>query len=121
MIHNLTIGYMDTTHVAARGIKVLKPLDQQVVVHHLQALGQRVGESWTLGGGKVEFRDGCVIVPWLRSRANRIAEEFALRLQRATGCQLIDREHGRVIEVDQLIGLREEQLESTQEHAAFPR
>jgi hypothetical protein len=105
MLHNLTIGHMDTTLVAERGSRVLKPLDVGIVARHLASLGQRDGGDWTLGGGRVEFRHGCVIVPWLGSDANRTAEEFTLRLVRDTGCQVIDREHGRVVEPGELIGL----------------
>lgn len=105
MLHNLTIGHMDTTLVAERGSRVLKPLDGRIVGRHLEALGRHAGERWTLGGGNVEFRDGCVVVPWLGGDANRTAEEFALRLQRDTQCQIIDREHGRPIEPGQLTGL----------------
>jgi len=105
MLHNLTIGHLDTARVAERGSRVLKPLDDRIVGRHLEALGSREGGRWMLGGGKVEFRNGCVIVPWLGVSANRIAEEFALRMHRETGCQIIDREHGRVVEPGQLEGL----------------
>ena len=33
-----------------------------------------------------------------------MAEEFAIRLQRETGCQIIDREHGRIVEAGPLEG-----------------
>src|SRR5438128_2061510 len=90
MLHNLTIGHIDTTLVAERGSRVLKPLDDRIVARHLTALGERNGEAWKLGGGKVEFRNGCVIVPWLGGPPNYVAEEFALRMVRDTGCQMID-------------------------------
>ena len=105
MLHNLTIGHMDTTLVAERGSRVLKPLDDRIVARHLAALGERNEGDRRLGDGKVEFRNGCVIVPWLGGRPNRVAEEFALRMIRDTGCQMIDREHGRVIDPGQLAGL----------------
>jgi len=105
MLHNLTIGHMDTTLVAERGSRVLRPLDGLIVERHLAALGQRKGDDWVLGVGRVEFRNGCVIVPWLGSRTNHLSEEFALRMIRDTGCQVIDREHGRVIDPGQLAGL----------------
>jgi hypothetical protein len=107
MLHDLTIGHMDTTRVAERGSRVLKPLDERIVERHLEALGTTMDGQWTLGDGKVEFHNGCVIVPWLGSEANRTAEEFALRLIRDTGCQVIDREHGRVVDPGQLRGLSE--------------
>jgi len=61
----------------------------------------------TLGGWKVRFEDGCVILPWLGGTANRVAEEFAIRLHRQTGCSLADREHGRLIEPAQLQGAKD--------------
>lgn len=74
MLHNLTIGYLDTTLVAERGSRVLKPLENRVVEKHLAELGQRDGEDWTLGDGKVEFRNGCLIVPRMGGRTNRISK-----------------------------------------------
>jgi hypothetical protein len=105
MNHNLTVGHMDTTLVAERGSTVLRPLDDRVVERHLNALGSREEDRWTLGGGRVEFRGGCVIAAWwVGGDRNRAAEEFAIRLQRETGCQIIDREHGRIVEAEQLEG-----------------
>ena len=70
-----------------------------LVERHLNALGSREDGHWTLGGGRVEIRNGCVVAAWwVGADRNRVAEEFALRLQRETGCQIIDREHGRVLE-----------------------
>ena len=71
-------------------------------------LGTRTDGHWILDGGRVEFRNGCVIVPWLSGRTNLAAEEFALRMVRDTGCQVIDREHGRVIDPATLHGLPKE-------------
>jgi hypothetical protein len=51
------------------------------------------------GSLQAEFRGGCVIAAWwVGADRNRVAEEFAIRLQRETGCQIIDREHGRMVE-----------------------
>ena len=105
MNHNLTIGHMNTALVAERGSTVLRPLDDRVVERHLNALGSREEDRWTLGGGTVEFREGWVIAAWwVGADRNRVAEEFAIRLQRETGCQNIDREHGRIVEAGQLEG-----------------
>jgi hypothetical protein len=113
MNHNLTIGHMDTALVAERGSKVLRPIDGRVVERHLKALGRREEDHWTLGGGKVEFRGGCVVASWwVGAVRNRVAEEFALRIQRETGCQIIDREHGRIVEASQLMGLSMQQESS---------
>ena len=108
MNHNLTIGHMDTKLVAERGSEVLRSLDARIVGRHLNALGSREEGRWTLGGGKVEFLDGYIVAAWwIGADRNHVAEEFALRVQRETGCQLIDREHGRVIEPVQLQGLKD--------------
>ena len=73
----------------------------------LQRLGGTdAGGEPTLGGWKVRFEEGCVILPWLGGKVNRVAEEFAIRLHRQTGCSLADREHGRLIEPSQLLGER---------------
>jgi hypothetical protein len=106
MNHNLTIGHMDTTSVAERSRRVLRPLDARTVERHLAALGDRDGDGWMLGGEPVEFRNGCVIASWMVGGGiNRAAEEFALRMIRDPGCQVIDRSHGRIIEAGQLEGL----------------
>ena len=116
MNHNLTIGHMDTTLVAERGSKVLRPLDDHVVQQHLNALGRLEEDRWTLDGGKVEFRNGCVVAAWwVGADRNLVAEEFAIRLQRETDCQIIDREHGRIVEAGQLVGLSRKQEGSLSE------
>jgi hypothetical protein len=45
---------------------------------------------------------------WVGADRNRVAEEFAIRLERETGCQIIDREHGRVVDTGQLEGMRDQ-------------
>ena len=100
MIHDLTAGHLDATGA------VLRPLDMSIVHRLLDELGRIDNEGTpTLGGWKVRLENGCVILPWKGGRTNRVAEEFAIRLQRETGCQISDREHGRLIESEQLTGL----------------
>jgi hypothetical protein len=54
----------------------------------------------------VEWHDGYLVCRWLVGpRRNLIAEEFALRLIRETGCRVIDREHARAIDPAELAGL----------------
>ncbi len=102
MIHDLTAGHFDQ-HGG-----VTRPIDMQVVRRLLADLGGTDAAGVpTLDGWKVRFADGCVILPWIGGRTNRVAEEFAIRLQRETGCTLADREHGRVIEGRQLEGLQD--------------
>ena len=35
--------------------------DEHVVERHLKSLGKREEDRWTLGGGRVEFHNGCVV------------------------------------------------------------
>jgi hypothetical protein len=102
LIHNLTAGHLDQDGL------VTKPLDMWVVRILLVALGETDADGVpTLGRWKVRFEDGCVILPRQGGRTNHAAEEFAIRLQRGTGCTLADLEHGRVIESGQLVGLED--------------
>jgi hypothetical protein len=106
MNHSLKIGHLDTKLVAERGELVIRPLDERIVLRHLTALGKHDGRQWTLGGKGVEFRDGCIIAPWMvGAGVNHVTEEFALRMIRETGCQVIDRTRGMVVEASELEGL----------------
>jgi hypothetical protein len=107
MIHNLTIGHLDPEAIADRRAVVLQPIDMRLVRRHLKKLGRRDEQGrWTLDGMPVELHDGYVVCRWLVGpRCNRMAEEFALRLQRETGCVIADRGHYRVIEPGDLDGL----------------
>jgi hypothetical protein len=111
MIHDLTIGHLDPAGVSRRRAIVLKPLEREVVHRLLEELGGRDASGHpTLGGGKVRFEDGYLVVPWLGGSANRISEEFAIRLQRETGCLITDMSHCRVIEPEQLQGLNRHEV-----------
>jgi hypothetical protein len=107
MIHILTMGHLDRAAIGRRQAIVLRPLDMGIVNRLLRELG--AGDDHgrpTLDEVPVEIKDGTVACRWLiGSYCNRVAEEFALRLQKETGCVLADREHSRVIEPDQLQGL----------------
>jgi len=106
MIHRLSLGHLDPEAVCDRKAVVRKPLDMASVHRLLGELGE-IDEQGrpTLDGEPVEFHDGYLACRWLGGRPNRTLEEFALRLQRETGCLVADREHGRVIEAQQLQGL----------------
>jgi hypothetical protein len=107
MIHILTMGHLDPSAVIRRQAIVLKPLDMGIVHRLLQELGatDKQGRP-TLEGVPVEIRDGTIACRWwVGGHRNRLAEEFALRLQKETGCVLADREHSRIIEPEQLQGL----------------
>ena len=108
MIHDLTIGHLDPTGIPERRRTVLKPLERDVVDRLLKELGGMDAEGHpTLGGARVRFEDGSVVVPWLGGWTNRVSEEFALRMQRETGCLIADLGHRCVIDPEQLQGLDE--------------
>ena len=80
MIHNLTAGYFDRNG-RRRGSRSTC----RIVGALLAELGGTdAGGVNSLGGWKVRVEDGCVILPWLGGTTNRMAEEFAIRLQRET-------------------------------------
>jgi hypothetical protein len=108
MIHRLTLGHLDPDAITREGrAVVLKPLDMELVRRLLSELGESDRDGrWTLDGDDVTVHDGYVIVPWQGGWRNRIAEEFALRLEDQTGCVIADREHGRLVEPSQLEGLK---------------
>ena len=107
MIHILTMGHLDRAAVGRRQSIVLRPLDMGIVTRLLQELGGTDEQGRpTLDDVPVEIKDGTVACRWLiGGYCNLVAEEFALRLQKETGCVLADREHSRVIEPGQLQGL----------------
>lgn len=106
MIHDLTIGHLDPAGIPLRRRTALKPLEMDVVQRLRKELGSMdsVGNA-TLGGAKVRFEDGYIIVPWLGGWTNRAAEEFALRLQQETGCLIADMGHRRVVQPEELQGM----------------
>jgi len=106
MIHDLTIGHLDPAGIPERRRTVLKPLEMDVVARLLKELGDTDNEgNPTLGGARVRFENGYVVLPWLGGWINRISEEFALRMRRETGCLIADLGHRCVIEPEQLQGL----------------
>jgi hypothetical protein len=109
MRHNLTIGHLDPSAIVnQRRIVVRHPLEMDTVHRLLHELGGLDPDGIpTLETGRVEVRDGYLVCPWrIGGWHNRTAEEFAIRLQQATGCILADREHSRLIDPGQLEGLR---------------
>jgi hypothetical protein len=108
VLHNLTIGHLDSGEILHhRRAMVLKPLDKTITERLLTELGSRSADgNWRLGRGKVEFRDGYLVIPWLGHGTTELSEEFALRLQKETGCVLADREHSRIVAPGQLRGSR---------------
>src|SRR5438445_11716388 len=99
MLHRLTVGHLDPAAVGRRQMVPTKALEMDVVHRLLAALGEKDPEGHvTLGGCKVEFHNAAVSCLWLGGGTNRFAEEFALRMQRETGCLIADVGGYRVIE-----------------------
>jgi hypothetical protein len=84
------------------------------IVHRLLAeLGETDSEgNVLLGGCKVKFENAAVSCLWRGIRTNRVAEEFALRMQNETGCVIADVGGYRVIEPGELIGLSGQRAET---------
>jgi hypothetical protein len=104
MLHNLTIGHLDTDAIEReRRVRMLRPLEMEPVNRLLAELGGKDGEGRPmLDKGKVEIKDGYIICPWrIGGYRNRVAEQFATRLQEETGCVLADREHSRIVDAAQ--------------------
>ena len=106
MLHRLTIGHLDTAAVERRQTVPTKALNMDVVHRLLEELGETDSEGdITLGGSKVRFENAAVSCLWKGVRTNRVAEEFALRMQKETGCLIADVGGYRVIEPEELVGL----------------
>jgi hypothetical protein len=106
MIHDLTIGHLDPAGIRERRRTVLKPLEKDVVDRLLKELGGTDSDGHpTLGGARVRFEEGYLVVPWLGGWINRVSEEFALRMWRETGCLIADLGHRCVIGPERLQGL----------------
>lgn len=106
MLHDLTLGHLDPGAVTERRRVVVKPLEMDIVHRLLKELGGTDAEgNPTLGGARVRFEQGSVVVPWLGGRTNRVSEEFALRLHQQTGCLIADVGHCWVVPPERLQGL----------------
>jgi hypothetical protein len=106
MIHELTIGHLDLAGIRERRRTGLKPLEWDVVDRLLRELGGSDAEGRpTLGGARVRWEDGYLVVPWLGRWTNRVSEEFALRKHRETRCLIADLGHRCIIVPEQLQGL----------------
>ena len=106
MLHRLTIGHLDPAAVERRQAVPVRALEMDVVHRLLGELGEKDAEGdVTLGGCKVRFENGAVSCLWMGGQPNRVAEEFALRMQRETGCLIADVGGYRVISPEELGGL----------------
>jgi hypothetical protein len=91
MLHRLTIGHLDPAAVQRRQMVPMRALEMDVVHRLLGELGQKDTEgNTTLGGCKVRFENAAVSCLWKGTGTNRVAEEFALRMQKETGCLIAD-------------------------------
>ena len=110
-LHRLTIGHLDPAAVERRQTVPTKALEMDVVRRLLAELGEKDAEgNVMLGGCKVKFHNAAVSCLWLGGRPNRVAEEFALRMQRETGCVIADVGGYRVIEPGELAGLNGQEV-----------
>jgi hypothetical protein len=99
MLHRLTVGHLDPAAVERRQTVPTKALDMDVVHRLLAELGEKDGDGKiTLGGCKVEFKNAAATCFWKGGRTTHIAEEFALRMQKETGCLIADIGGYRVIQ-----------------------
>jgi hypothetical protein len=106
MRHRLTIGHLDPAAVERRQTVAIRALDMDVVHRLLAELGEKDAEgNLTLGGFKVRIENAAVSCLWKGVSTNHVAEEFALRMRKETGCVIADVGGYRVIDPSELIGL----------------
>jgi hypothetical protein len=106
MLQRLTIGHLEAAAAERRQRVPVKALEMDVVRRLHDQVGERDADgSATLGGCKVELGKGYVSGLWKGGRTNRELEEFALRMQRETGCLIADVSGYRVIAPGELAGL----------------
>ena len=96
MIHELTIGHFDPALIRDRLAVAVRPLDETTVTRVLAEFP----------GLKIEWRDGCLIVPWHGREDGERGEAFAARLQTETGCVVADRRNGRVVKFSRIASER---------------
>jgi hypothetical protein len=119
MIHRLTMGHLSRDALKRRQALAERSLDQGVVRRLLAELGG-VDERGrpTPDGESVEETNGALACRWWVARyRNRVAEEFALRLQQETACVLADVNRCRVVEPEDLVGLKGESVETQAQRA----
>jgi hypothetical protein len=82
MIHWLTIGHFHLEALKQLKIKVLKPLDMDLVKQLLREFGtiDENGNAW-LQEAPMKLKDSYITCLWLGAIHNRVAEDFARRLQ----------------------------------------
>jgi hypothetical protein len=106
MLHRLTVGHLDPAAVQRRQTVPTSALEMDVVQRLLVELGEMDADgNATLGGCKVKFDNASISCLWKGTGTNRVTEEFALRMQKETGCLIADVGGYRVIDPRELIGL----------------
>jgi hypothetical protein len=106
MLHRLTVGHLDPVAVQRRQVVPTKALEMDAVNRLLAELGEVDADgSITLGGRKVDFMNVAISCLWMGGGINCVAEEFALRLQRKTGCLIADVCGYRIVQPEDLVGL----------------
>jgi hypothetical protein len=100
------MGHLDPAAAERRQTVLVKALEMDVVRRLLAELGEEDAEGdVTLGGCKIKFQNAALSCLWKGATTNRVVEEFALRLNRETGCLLADVDCGRVVDPEELVGL----------------
>lgn len=92
MIHDLTIGHLDSTALRERRVVATKPLGSATVDRILAGFPDL----------KVEIRDGYVVAPWHGREDGERGATFAALLQSEAGCLVADRRNGRIVELRQV-------------------
>ncbi len=95
MIHELTIGHLDLDAIHDRIAVAVRPLDAATVARVLAEFP----------GLEVEQRDGYLVVPWHGREDAERGEVFAERIRNETGCSVVDRRNGRIVELGRLTGI----------------
>ncbi len=105
MIHKLAVGHFDVEALMNGRLVVVRPLEMAVVTRLLQELGQ-VDEQGraSLGGHRVELKDGYLACPWLMAERVIATEDFARRLHQETGCVLYDVGRREIVPLEQMAG-----------------
>ena len=93
MIHELTIGFLDSIAILQRVVVVTRPLDDASVDIVLAEFP----------GLHIERKEGYVIAPWHGKDDAKRGEAFAIRLRAETGCVVADRRNGKLVEFGQAV------------------
>jgi hypothetical protein len=114
MFHALTMGHLDVDAVGRGKVIVLRPLEPDVVERLVHEFGNvdECGQAW-VGNLPVRFQDGFLTCPWPGTQ-HPLVEDFARRLQAATGCLVADVQHRHIVKLDSLRSSRQDHRDQTE-------